>query len=166
MNDQSDSKHGKTAPLDLSRILPYLNNNETAIVPGGANRIKRQLEEAAQEEDEALVHDPSSVMLRVRGITESVRFGPERATVVVGRVDLGSLPHPDIDLVPLGGIERGVSRRHARLELVSDHLYLTDLNSANGTFVNGNRLDSYTPTLLHNGDEVMLGRLAVSIVFV
>lgn len=166
MNDQSDPKRGKTAPLDLSRILPYLNNNETAIVPGGANRIRRQLEEAAQADDEARVHDSASVVLQARGITEPLPFGPERTEIVLGRVDLGSSPHPDIDLVPLGGIERGVSRRHARLELLENHLYLTDLNSANGTFVNGNRLNPYSPTLLHHGDEVMLGRLAISIGFV
>ena len=65
----------------------------------------------------------------------------------------------------LGAVERGVSRRHARLELKGGLLYIVDLNSSNGTFLRGQRLNPYTPTLLRTEDEVLLGRLAVQIVF-
>ncbi|MFN8537429.1 MAG: FHA domain-containing serine/threonine-protein kinase [Thermomicrobiales bacterium] len=66
-------------------------------------------------------------------------------TVVIGR-------HTEADIVLTGN---QVSRRHARLELVDNRPLLTDLNSANGTFVNGSRLA--TPQPLSPGDLIELG---------
>jgi len=50
-----------------------------------------------------------------------------------------------------------VSRRHALIILEDDTFYIQDLGSANGTFVNGERV--YDRTALHSGDEVKLGNL-------
>lgn len=55
-----------------------------------------------------------------------------------------------------------VSRHHARLEMVPDEggplVHLTDLNSTNGTFVNGRRLDPAAgPVRLTAGDVVRVG---------
>ncbi|MDZ7667974.1 MAG: FHA domain-containing protein [Gammaproteobacteria bacterium] len=44
------------------------------------------------------------------------------------------------------------SRRHARLTVDAEGLWLEDLGSANGTLVNDRLIE--TPTLLHNGDRV------------
>ena len=48
-----------------------------------------------------------------------------------------------------------VSKVHARIERSGVELVLTDLQSANGTFVNGERVDT---RILKNGDEVSVGR--------
>lgn len=48
-----------------------------------------------------------------------------------------------------------VSRRHARLSWEEDGLYLDDLNSTNGTFVNGRRV--HAPVRLQHNDTVRLG---------
>ncbi len=48
-----------------------------------------------------------------------------------------------------------VSRRHALIKLEGATFYIQDLGSANGTFVNGNRVQDRTP--LNNGDEVRIG---------
>jgi len=165
MNDESGSRKSKTAPLDRSKLLAHLDSNETFIVRGGANRVKRSTEEIARANADALVHDPTSVALVVRGIQESVHLSDERTEVILGRADHSGSNHPDVDLTHLGAVERGVSRRHARLELKGGLLYIVDLNSSNGTFLRGQRLNPYTPTLLRTEDEVLLGRLAVQIVF-
>jgi signal transduction histidine kinase len=52
-----------------------------------------------------------------------------------------------------------VSRRHARLALVDNQLVLTDLGSANGTFVNGAPV--VEPTVLKVGDRVQLGETTI-----
>jgi len=47
-----------------------------------------------------------------------------------------------------------VSRRHARIHIEGGHHVLSDLGSANGTFVNGSPL--HGPVILRHGDEVDL----------
>ena len=53
----------------------------------------------------------------------------------------------------------GVSRRHARLFFRQDLVILEDLNSSNGTFINGERLTQ--PLALKPGDQIGLGRMVV-----
>jgi pSer/pThr/pTyr-binding forkhead associated (FHA) protein len=48
-----------------------------------------------------------------------------------------------------------VSRHHAELELVAGSWFVTDLDSANGTWVNGKRIDA--KKALHVGDELRIG---------
>ena len=50
---------------------------------------------------------------------------------------------------------RTVSGLHAQFVTIADALFLRDMQSKNGTFVNGRRIDSDTP--LHEGDVVHLG---------
>lgn len=55
--------------------------------------------------------------------------------------------------------DESVSRLHARI-YVEDHIvYLEDLNSTNGTFKNGLRLQPYEKRRLEEGDEVRFGKL-------
>ncbi len=53
----------------------------------------------------------------------------------------------------------GVSRRHALIRPSDSKLYIFDLNSTNGTWVNGHAVGSNMPHTLSDGDRVMLGRL-------
>lgn len=67
--------------------------------------------------------------------------------IVIGR-------EPDVDVVV---DEPSVSRKHARLEPRPDGVYrLTDLDSSNGTFVNGVRLET---SPVHGGDRVQFGNV-------
>lgn len=50
-----------------------------------------------------------------------------------------------------------VSRRHAIVTRDGDRLYVRDFDSRNHTFVNGKRIDSYTPHELRAGDLVRFG---------
>lgn len=50
-----------------------------------------------------------------------------------------------------------VSRRHAQFTLSNNQCLVTDLGSANGTFLNGTRLAPNVPTLLNNGDSLRIG---------
>ena len=55
-----------------------------------------------------------------------------------------------------------VSRRHARFTIAGADVDLLDLNSANGTFVNGRPLDQ-RPYRLADGDQIRLGHLQLRI---
>jgi pSer/pThr/pTyr-binding forkhead associated (FHA) protein len=50
-----------------------------------------------------------------------------------------------------------VSRQHARIRLEEDKFLLFDLGSANGTFVNGQRLEQ--PVTLAENDVVRFGEI-------
>jgi pSer/pThr/pTyr-binding forkhead associated (FHA) protein len=70
-----------------------------------------------------------------------------------------------IDLSPHDAQEQGVSRIHAQIHVADERLYVTDLDSTNGTFIGSEKLMAHRPTELHNNDLLTLGRLAVKVVF-
>lgn len=55
-----------------------------------------------------------------------------------------------------------VSRRHARIVVHGDRVTIEDLDSKNGTWINGRKITTHTLT---NGDEILLGHTRVRIVF-
>jgi len=83
----------------------------------------------------------------------------------IGRLDAASATFPDVDLTNDGGLEKGVSRRHAKITRRGNEVLIEDLGSVNGTFVNGKRLTPYLPHPLHSGDELQLGKLALRVTF-
>ena len=57
-------------------------------------------------------------------------FALDRESAVLGR-------HPDCDIVLDSG---AVSRQHARIQRVDDKFYIEDMQSRNGTYVNGRQI--------------------------
>ena len=53
----------------------------------------------------------------------------------------------------------GVSRHHARIRHETDKLFVDDLESRNGTYVNGTRITD--PIQLRDGDKIQVGRTTV-----
>ena len=51
---------------------------------------------------------------------------------------------------------RGISRTHCKVEATPTGAIITDLGSSYGTFLNGNKLQPYTPVPLGNGDTFYL----------
>jgi pSer/pThr/pTyr-binding forkhead associated (FHA) protein len=58
-----------------------------------------------------------------------------------------------------------VSRKHAIIRYQNEHLDLYDLGSSNGTSVNGARLTPHEPHTLRDGDEILLGKMMVKVLF-
>lgn len=50
-----------------------------------------------------------------------------------------------------------VSAKHATIQMENNQFLITDLNSSNGTFVNGRRISPNTPTKIVNEDEIVMG---------
>jgi pSer/pThr/pTyr-binding forkhead associated (FHA) protein len=89
---------------------------------------------------------------------------PATEGYIIGRSDANSSYRPDIDLVACHALEKGVSRRHAALVRYEGFVHILDLNSVNGTFLNGERLQPDVPYRLNIDDELRLGTLAVGFI--
>ena len=93
------------------------------------------------------------VLLTVNGRAVEFEISQGRPPYVVGRSS-------DAD-IPLGDAE--ASRRHAALQLAAGALYVTDLGSRNGTFLNGKRLGD-EGIELKSGDHIDVGNTRIEVV--
>lgn len=82
---------------------------------------------------------------------------------VIGRADPEDGTQPDLDLAPLEAQAHGVSRRHAVLVPTDEGLCVIDLDSANGTWLNGKYLHPGQKYRLRSGDTVEFGSLKLMI---
>jgi len=105
---------------------------------------------------------PLSIRLRI-GYTRRTVESPLDKTIHLGRLDPANGIFPEVDLSPDGGVEKGVSRRHARILKREGVIVVEDLGSINGTFVNGQRLAPYLSEALHDGDQLQLGNLVIQV---
>lgn len=97
----------------------------------------------------------NAVLSVVRGPAEG-----RRITVPSGELELGrGCPSPG-DLGP----DSSVSRRHALISVTQDgRVAIRDLGSANGTYVNGERLSKFDRHQLHHGDTIVLGETVMEL---
>lgn len=80
----------------------------------------------------------------------------DKDVVLVGRASPADGIVPEVDLAdePQSGT---ISRRHARLVRGGDEILLEDLGSANGTFINGERLLHGVQKPVLENDEIRFG---------
>lgn len=90
-------------------------------------------------------------------------LAPQKEGYIIGRSDGGSSYAPDIDLLNLGAQDMGVSRRHSVLLHHQGIVQIMDLNSVNGTFLNGRRLSPHVPYVFKSGDKLTLANLEIII---
>ena len=88
---------------------------------------------------------------------------PTKDEVVIGREDPISDVFPDVDLTNLGGMENGVSRRHAVIHRAGTDYTVEDMGSTNGTYINKKRIQPHAPQTIKPGDEVRFGKLSLSV---
>lgn len=89
---------------------------------------------------------------------------PSTPEVHVGRLDAAHGIFPDLDISTDGGLEGGVSRHHCKIHQRGSTYLVEDVGSANGTFLNGQRLTPYLPHVLKDGDELQLGRVKLQVI--
>ncbi|MFZ4825872.1 MAG: FHA domain-containing protein [Phototrophicaceae bacterium] len=112
-----------------------------------------------------ITNDTSQINLVLNGETFifDLRTMPK---IILGRSDTSSTTLPDFDLSPFGALNQGVSRLHATIECIETSITITDMASSNGTYINRKLLASHQPQILHDGDEVRLGKLVLNIYFI
>jgi len=87
----------------------------------------------------------------------------DRNEFTLGRVSDGQPIMPDIDLSAYQAYASGVSRLHAVLKRIGSRVVIMDLGSANGTYLNGKRLDPNVEQSINHGDIIALGKLKIQI---
>ena len=122
------------------------------------------LEEPSDDEESKNQAGSDVFKTLVLSIEEGGRIElPLSKEIVIGRLDASHAVFPDVDLSNEQGAEKGVSRRHARISRRDDQVFIEDLNSLNGTFLNATRLVPELPYPLKGGDQVQLGKLILTV---
>lgn len=104
------------------------------------------------------------ILLHVRDSAEPIEIRIN-GNLVIGRIDADVQQQPDLDLTAFGALEKGVSRRHAILMREAGALSIIDIGSANGTYLNGQRIAPQQPRVLRDGDEIRFGKLLTHLYF-
>lgn len=102
------------------------------------------------------------LILGREGILEQFRCD---VPIVLGRQNSELSKDDFFNLKPFGAENLGVSRIHARLYYEDDSLYAEDMNSRNGTFINGEQINTFEPRELKHGDRLRFGNLMTVVVF-
>jgi len=103
-----------------------------------------------------------SIEVEVQNTGRKVLLSADRE-ILVGRLDAAHGIFPELDLTTDGGLEQGVSRRHSRIYTQDGAYYVEDLDSTNGTFVNGERLTPYLPYVFRDQDLLVFGTMRMKI---
>ena len=102
-----------------------------------------------------LVIEDLALPLALRFISGKYQGGefplPESGEIVIGRSS-------ELDMVL---VEDMVSRRHAKISVENGDIFLEDLGSTNGSFVNGEKI---TRTKLNEGDRILIGTSIIKVV--
>ncbi len=154
MNEPQQSEPGRSAS-GSSRLqgIPASENTDTTIT--FSQEFAAQLAaldgDVTAEEQEAIAALPSGSALLVvrRGPNTGARFLLDADVTTVGR-------HPDADIF-LDDVT--VSRRHAEFLRHGRKFEVKDLNSLNGTYFDGVRIDTAS---LNDGAEVQVGKFRLT----
>src|SRR6202041_2591250 len=109
-------------------------------------RTKRMQDPSVKASAPTTARAPRSYVLRfISGKYQGGEFPiATDKQIIVGRSS-------DLDMVL---VEDMVSRKHARIAMQSDQIWIEDLGSTNGTFVNGEKIKR---ARLKEGDRVLIG---------
>ena len=103
-----------------------------------------------------------TVKFRVEGQELPLTLIPSQRAMI-GRQAPFMLQVPDVDLTEYNAAEHGISRVHAVIDCSRNGLHITDLDSRNGTFVNGEKLHPFNAHVLRHNDTVRLGSLSLEV---
>ncbi|MEZ2250827.1 FHA domain-containing protein [Microcoleus sp.] len=114
---------------------------------------------------------PDNAQLLVRNSSSAnQKFPLNQIRAIIGRSD-APMSIADIDLTECKiDNKSAISRRHAVIEWVEGKLQIIDLDSTNGTFVNGKQLlptapkQPSNPEIIKTGDIIKLGNLELEVI--
>jgi len=147
---------------DNSNTIKHLQKNSSTIVLN-SEYVRKHTTNFNNKGKSPSELAQNKMIVFILGMIERIDFG-QTPTITVGRFDLHLKTLDQLDLSAYGAIERGVSRFHCQLEFINGQVVVTDLGSANGTYVAGNRLEANQPFALKKGEELIVGRLPIQFI--
>jgi len=134
-----------TRPLDQSKLLnlgSLLENEERDVEFG----------------------DRDSIAFMIDGDVRKINFRASRSIIIGRDVIMENNTSVDLDLNRYKTAS-SISRQHARIKLSDGKLYIVDLNSTNGTRVDGKLITPGVPHIIRKFDMIQIGQLSLSIIF-
>lgn len=123
-------------------------------------------EEGVPKWGSARFNGTMNLIVQVLETQQRFTFDADQITSLkMGRADRDTGTKPEVDLTQSRAAELGVSRHHATILRKDGALHILDNDSANGTYLNGQRLVAHQPRILRDGDDVRLGHLVLRITF-
>ena len=149
--------------------LPSGNKDDTLVQLGLPTTRKiddlPEIERTARY-GEAVLGKRAKLVVTMRGIAADPVEIEVEEDFVIGRASLETNEIPSLDLNPYGAVDKGVSRQHLVIMKRGDTLHVMDLESTNGSYLNGVWMYPNQPRVLRDGDEIMLGSLIMRIKFI
>jgi pSer/pThr/pTyr-binding forkhead associated (FHA) protein len=137
------------------------NYSNTMEVEQETRSLSRDLEEQIQT---ANMEEPSEgIAIYLLGLLHPIEIRLENIFIIGRLVD----PKQEkvVDLTRYNAFTLGVSRRHLMVRRTGDGYEVMDLDSTNGTWVNGQRLEPQLPFAVISGQQIRLGNLPIFISF-
>lgn len=126
--------------------------------------LKRVLDKNSAMGDTGTLGEVRQITFVIRGVREQIALHKDMP-LLIGRFHINNHVNLDLDLAPYGAERRGVSRIHARLDMIDNNLYIMDMGSTNGTYIAGSPIEPHTSYMVHNNESVVLGNLPLQIIF-
>jgi len=154
--------------MKLRPLLANLNNTQPENDEFETHEIDREkaIQEASNRKTDPLDSDIPRRLKFVVKETGSVFEVKVRLYMVIGRVTNSRDRKVDIDLTPFARHEHGISRYHSYIQVVENRISITDFNSTNGTYINGDLLRPSQSYRLRHGDNIRFGSLELKVLFI
>ena len=109
-------------------------------------------------------HSYARLVLRNEATDELLSVPLDKPPILIGRATTSYTP--TVSFSGAVAVEKGISRAHARIDRNGTALYVTDLDSTNGTFLDAEALTPQVGYLLHNKAALQVGSLVLRVEFV
>ena len=140
--------------------------NEGTLGPPTTRHVEKPFElteELKEKITRSYPPPPSGILFFLLNKSEPIALCTEQEFVLGRGISLTA--KPQLDLSGFNAYDMGVSRSHALINVVEGKYLLTDLHSANGTWINGDRIVPAKPYDLPSKSVIQLGRLKLVVLY-
>lgn len=124
---------------------------------------------ASDDERQGIIYNdgiPDRLMLSIPDQSTHTILVDLNPIMVIGRKRSMRDYEVTIDLTDLHAAEYGVSRYHAILMAMDNHIIIKDIDSLNGTYLNGKRLEALKEYVIDDEDMITFGDLNLKVSFI